>query len=277
MAISLRKVLNTHSVKNEIIFHSIEHIDELKFLLNFKPDKVYETVFLRKFIGNLEMRDANFIYRGMHKINLLKRDFLASKISSFSDIKNGKFFARINISESQHEHAFFECIKTDLLEHRGNSWFKIYSDHNLQIKNFDSAVAIHMRFGDFLDKNTADQYGNLDRNYYSKALEYFANYDSFHDTQIQLFSDDVVKGKKLLTEMGCTRVDTFETENLKPAEELLIMSKYSKIIISNSTFSWWAGYFAEDRATVIAPNPLMKKAASDLSRSPNWTYIDAWS
>jgi hypothetical protein len=276
MAMSLRQVLNSNSVENSIIFHSSEHTDALDFLVNFKPNRIKRTSFPLKLIGNVSMKDTNLIFRGIHKADLLQRKFFASEVFSFSDLQNKKFLRRVNISKTQHEYAFFELLKADLMVHQQTAKLKTYGLNGFHIKNFDSAVAIHMRFGDFLEQNIAAQYGNLDVKYYSKAINSFRNNGSIHDIEIQLFSDDIKKGKKLLAQMGCAHVNTFEAENLKPEEELLIMSQYSRLIISNSTFSWWAGYLAEDSATVIAPNPLMKNAASNLSRSPNWTYIDGW-
>jgi hypothetical protein len=277
IAMSLQKSQKSFGKNSKIIVHAGQPIDDLRYLLNFEPDKVARISLIKRMIGNNSLEDKNIFLRGMHKINLLQRDLLSSVIISFSDIKNQKLRRRVNISESKHEYDFFRYLSHEISQiERSDSFEPIYSN-KLEIKNFDTAIAIHMRFGDFLERDIADQYGNLDEKYYTKALEFFVDKSTFQETQIQLFSDDPIKGKKMLSNIGCERVRTFETKNLSPAQELLIMSKYSRIILSNSTFSWWAGYFAEDRATVIAPNPLMKRAASDLSRSPNWTYIDAWS
>ena len=276
-AMSLQKSQNSFGVNSKIIVHTDQPIVDLRNLLNFEPDKISKFSLIKRIIGNNSLEDKNAIFRGMHKINLLQRVLLSSAINSFSDIQNRKLRRRVNISESNHEYEFFRYLRHEISQiERSNSFYPFYSNKS-EIENFDTSIAIHMRFGDFLAEDIAHQYGNLNEKYYSKALEFFVDKSSFQETQIQLFSDDLIKGKKMLAEMGCERVRTFETENLRPAQELLIMSKYSRIILSNSTFSWWAGYFAEDRATVIAPNPLMKRAASHLSRSPNWTYIDAWS
>ena len=277
IAMSLKKNQKSLGVKSKIVVHTDQPIDDLVYILNFEPDKVHKFSVLKKIIGNKPLADRNYILRGIHKINLLKQNFLSTSIKSFPDIQNQNLQRQVNISESNHDYEFFRFLKDDISKIERSNIFNTLIAKHLEVKNFDSAIAIHMRFGDFLDKNIANQYGNLDENYYSKALEFFVDKNSFQDTQIQLFSDDVIKGKKILADMGCERVRTFETDSLRPAEELIIMSKYSKIIISNSTFSWWAGYLAEDSATVIAPNPLMKRSASDLSRSPNWTYVNAWS
>ena len=277
IAMSLQKSQKSFGINSKIIVHTDQPIVDLRYLLNFKPDKVCKFSLIKRIIGNNNLEDKNVIVRGMHKINLLQRDLLSSAINSFSDIQNQELRKRVNISESKHEYDFFKYLSQEISQiERSNSLNPIYSS-KLEIQNIDTAIAIHMRFGDFLEGDIAHQYGNLDEKYYTKALELFVDKSSFQETQIQLFSDDPIQGKKMLSDMGCERVRTFETENLRPAQELLIMSEHSRIILSNSTFSWWAGYFAEDRATVIAPNPLMKRAASDLSRSPNWTYVDAWS
>jgi hypothetical protein len=276
IAMSLKKSQESFGIKSRIVVHTDKPIDDLGLILNFEPDKVTNTLFLKKIIGNKPLADRNYILRGIHKINLFKRNFLSTSIKSFPDIQNQNLKRRVKISESNHDYEFFRFLKDDILKIERPNVFNSLLANQLKVTNFNSAIAIHMRFGDFLDKNIANQYGNLDENYYSKAIEFFVDKNSFQDIQIQLFSDDVIKGKKMLADIGCERVRTFETDSLRPAEELIIMSKYSKIIISNSTFSWWAGYLAEDSATIIAPNPLMKIAASDLSRSPNWTYVNAW-
>lgn len=275
MALALRKILDSQSVENKIIFYSSEHTKALELLFNFKADRVKKTPLLFKLIGKKSMRDANYVIRGMHKATLIKRQLFASEVFLFSDLQK-KLTTRINISRSQHEYAFFKSIKVDLIANKQKYKSKTYASNGFQIENFDSAVALHMRFGDFLEPSVANQYGNLDTKYYSKAIEILADNEPIQEIEIQLFSDDIDKSKKLLAQIGCVNVKTLETEDLKPEEELLIMSQYTRIIISNSTFSWWAGYLAENNATVIAPNPLMKNAASELSRSPNWTYIDGW-
>lgn len=277
IAMSLQKSQKILGVNSKIIVHTDQPIVDLRYLLNFEPDKVSKFSLMKRIIGKNSLEGKNFVLRGIYKLSLLKRNLRSSAINSFSDIHNLKLRKRVIISESSHEYDFFKYLKHEISQTERFNTFNSSYLNKAEIEKLDTAIAIHMRFGDFLDGDIVHQYGNLDEKYYTKALEFFVEKSSFHETQIQLFSDDPLKGKKMLSDLGCERVRTFEAQNLRPAQELIIMSKHSRIILSNSTFSWWAGYFAEDRATVIAPNPLMKRAASNLSRSPNWTYVDAWS
>jgi hypothetical protein len=119
-------------------------------------------------------------------------------------------------------------------------------------------------------------YGNLPDGYYSKAIKDVNQLKSLDATSVVLFSDDTQKGKEVLERIGINNENIFTPEHLSPAQELFLLSKFKKIVLSNSTFSWWAGYFAENYAHVIAPDPLYKNLDTNLSRSPNWDYGDAW-
>jgi len=84
-------------------------------------------------------------------------------------------------------------------------------------------AAMHKRRGDYIDHPIHD----VDlRKYYAKAYDYVGYPD--------IFSDDP----------KCRTVGGDD-----PVEDMRLMSRYDKIVISNSTFSWWAAYLSS--ATVI--------------------------
>ena len=63
-------------------------------------------------------------------------------------------------------------------------------------------------------------------------------------------------------------------ENVSDAEILILMSHASRVVIANSTFSWWAARINAENKTVIAPSTWFRGmlAPKDLM-PPEWTTI----
>jgi hypothetical protein len=98
--------------------------------------------------------------------------------------------------------------------------------------DFSKATALHVRLGDYLP---------LSLMFYTPKPEYFKNAITHLSPQgdIIVFSEDVTMAKKYLGEMP---PHTIFIEGNKDYEDFNIMSLCKNIVISSSSFSWWAAY-----------------------------------
>jgi hypothetical protein len=107
--------------------------------------------------------------------------------------------------------------------------------------------AVHIRRGDFIPlKNT---FGLLSSHWYSKHLD--------SDLPLVLATDDVDGSSSLINQLKPTI--TLHPKEWNAWDTLGILSQAKKLILANSTFSWWAGFCAvQNGNTCIAPKPFYK-------------------
>lgn len=119
-----------------------------------------------------------------------------------------------------------------------------------EVKTQES-VAIHIRRGDYVNRTIS--YGNLfllPMEYYRNSINYINNL--FENPHFYVFSNDIEWSKENLSCENSTFVSG--TEGMSALDELYLMSQCKVQIISNSTFSWWAGYLNPNKdGLVIAP------------------------
>jgi hypothetical protein len=109
-------------------------------------------------------------------------------------------------------------------------------------------LAIHYRFGDYVDWGK-DELGGINlvlpESYYINALSQIPDLE---DYQIILVTDDVktcdsrtfyIKNKKIFSD---SEIMDFQ-----------LLQHADKLIVANSTFSWWAAYLNKKNAEVLAP------------------------
>jgi hypothetical protein len=63
--------------------------------------------------------------------------------------------------------------------------------------------------------------------------------------------------------------------NLSSAEELALLAKSQTKVLSNSTYSWWAGYLSKDDSITIAPSPLIISLENNPAKDPRWRGVQA--
>jgi hypothetical protein len=209
--------------------------------------------------------------RQIRKLTKRHQDSLLGNQSSLSKVKNGW---RVR--------GFFQdfAVAEQFLEKFGRDPFVLLQEsRELQQRTLEvsknKSLAIHMRRGDYL--NHKDSFGVLEDNYYLSALE--AMLDRRELEKIYIFSDspecinDFQKKLKLNSEI-------ISPSDLKTSETLVLMSRCSAIITSNSTFSFWAAILATHN-DVIYPDPWFRSTGGWLSsanfQNPNWDRaISKW-
>lgn len=109
-------------------------------------------------------------------------------------------------------------------------------------------IAVHVRRGDYLSKEHS-LHGALDGSYYLKGLAQLNS--NRKNPRIVIFTDspEFVKKEEWVQMIGSA--DVHFSDSINPWETLLEMSRYSKIICSNSTFSWWAAFVGDDKKIIL--------------------------
>jgi hypothetical protein len=129
-------------------------------------------------------------------------------------------------------------------------------------------IAVHVRGGDYLASNSI--YSNLDSIYYESAIKIALQQNP--GVQLIVFTDDYAQAQKTLpTSFSYKYAKDLAMSTI---EEFIIMSSATTIIISNSTFSYWAAIRQNNPEYVIAPNKWFKDS-SYLSPKypPKWIVI----
>lgn len=126
--------------------------------------------------------------------------------------------------------------------------------------------AVHIRRGDYLENK--DDLGVL-------SLDYFENLITSGQTVV--VCSDSLESK----ELHHWRLDyrLYNQEKLSAIETLALLSNGKKLVMSNSTLSWWASQFVLDRGgQVVAPTPWFKRTdlvSNEYLFDKRFTYADS--
>jgi hypothetical protein len=127
-------------------------------------------------------------------------------------------------------------------------------------------TAMHIRGGDYLlDKSGI---GNLDIDYYRESL--FES-ESLKDL-IWIFTDDIEYARQIAFDCNIDYKIVDEQRLLTPLETLLLMSHANKMIISNSTFAWWAAFLSKT-AKIYAPSKWFQKMQDPVKLFPDHWHL----
>ena len=126
--------------------------------------------------------------------------------------------------------------------------------------------AVHIRRGDYLENK--DDLGVL-------SLDYFENLITSNQTVV--VCSDSLESK----ELDHWRLDDrlYNQEKLSAIETLALLSNGKRLVMSNSTLSWWASQFVLDRGgQVVAPTPWFKRTdlvSNEYLFDKRFTYADS--
>lgn len=130
-------------------------------------------------------------------------------------------------------------------------------------------IAIHLRFGDYLENPSL--HGVLTREYYDKALEALG-VDTYNDNFV-FFSNDNSKLNEFIDLSKFRNVTLIDdSPEFDPAEVLVLMGGATKIVTSNSTFSYLAALLAP-AAIVAFPRVNIRGEEFILNAPTNWIEI----
>ena len=140
----------------------------------------------------------------------------------------------------------------------------------------EPSIAVHIRLGDYYhDQETRNHHGLTGISYYHNSIRHLLR--TIDAQRIVIVSDEPELAQKLLCEepfgtdipMTCVSGDEHQ--------DLATLANCAGIVISNSTFSWWAGLLGSvlHGSLVVAPTPWLsvKSSADDDLIPPNWTTM----
>jgi hypothetical protein len=135
----------------------------------------------------------------------------------------------------------------------------------LQDFDFENDIAIHVRRGDY--SRFRDSIGLLSFNYYVDAIREIGP-----DRRVIVFSDDIEISREFPTSMDFSY--TPELTLGKAVDSLFLMLKFRNLVISNSTFSWWAAALGRSDKNIIAPDKWFRCLEDPLDLvMPKWGSI----
>jgi hypothetical protein len=137
----------------------------------------------------------------------------------------------------------------------------------------DKTIVLHVRRMDYLSSGN-EELGGLDISlpyeYYRKALDMVADLDSY---QVIFIGDDL----RWIRD-NFQQKDNYFFLNNSPIIDFQLMMNADIIIISNSSFAWWAAYLNEKKKTVYAPKYWLghriKREYPSGIHNPEWQWIE---
>lgn len=142
----------------------------------------------------------------------------------------------------------------------------------------DPFTAIHMRRGDYLEEKTRSFHGVVGNSYFQNAIKLIRSLRGVNRLIVFTDSPEHVVGE--MSSFG-KEVELFSPKtDVDELETLRVMGRASEIIMSNSSFSWWAAWkisrtkSLDGSIRVVCPRPWFAsgESAADLL-SPNWVSL----
>ena len=214
-------------------------IDDAKNSVFFKyfkspqihPNGIFYSVLLN-FFGKLIKN--RIIQTGTESVDEIKKQF-----ANYSYYDG--FFQSDNYFENNREY-----LKKSLIIKE--EYKKIFNEKYGQLFTDYKIIAIHCRLGDYLNWGIEELGGKnltLPKSYYINSLNQIDEVGSY---KIIIVTDDVENIKD--------KFDFIQNKIIVSEEEIIdfqILQNADKLIISNSSFSWWAAYINNKSATIYAP------------------------
>jgi hypothetical protein len=137
-------------------------------------------------------------------------------------------------------------------------------------------IGIHVRRGDYVSLDSANKYhGLLSNKYFIKSVKMCQKRDQLN--KIKIVTDDESDIVDLICDLQ-KNYNEVKVYNGDLVSDLKILINSKVLILSNSSFSWWAAFISSKKAgtKIFAPNPWV--VAEDYKRSKllpeNWEKIE---
>ena len=106
----------------------------------------------------------------------------------------------------------------------------------------------------------SDTYGLLSDEYFVNALKQVRlEIHGSENAEVWVFTDSLDIVKTGMPKLASNNVSFIEApKEISDAEVLIAMSLSDKIVVSNSTFSWWAATLNTNKLIVVAPTKWYK-------------------
>ena len=146
-----------------------------------------------------------------------------------------------------------------------SDWFTKLHDEAVA----EQPIVLHVRRGDYLNSNLRTLFGILSPTYFLESLESLQT--KFPNREVWVFSDSLEQVKAEFPKSSKHLRFIRPPDGSAAAESLRLMSKGSAIVISNSTFSYWAAVLS-GHSNVIAPSKWFRGGNDPLDLyPPSWS------
>lgn len=126
-------------------------------------------------------------------------------------------------------------------------------------------IAVHMRYGDYAKSTTTKQTHGLTANsYYVQAVQLLLKSENDYN-KIVIYSDEPEHALAEFTkEYGKSDISIVASNFSNEYDDLRGIASSKGIVISNSSFSWWAAWIGSNciGSSVIAPRPWMAEPSA---------------
>lgn len=230
-------------------------------------------------LGDL-LKHGDFVTHGRIKLASLKllsivfpsiwvsekelRDFPLDRLTKKSRVLLGYF----------QRHVYVDAVATEIIKAMSQS--QVFAP--VLSTSVSNDIAVHIRFGDYLTNlETKKFHGLSTMSYYVNAVNSLQRAHNYN--QIVIYSDDVCKAYSDFTEaFGPSEIPVIAKEGSSELEDLAGMSSSRGLVISNSTFSWWAAWIGTQlhECDVVAPLPwfAVPSPADENLLHINWTVLN---
>lgn len=137
------------------------------------------------------------------------------------------------------------------------------------------SIGIHVRGQDYLNEKNTIFHGNSKAEYYEKSIDCFikAN-ENIHD--INVYTDDLRYAKALLKGVDFNLETKFHHSS-DPWSDLNRLKSHKYLILTNSSFSWWAGFLAHKEYNANLMFPKMWTTSIETNSTelmhPDWRVV----
>lgn len=205
----------------------------------------------QKYFEKISAKDSKYVRKIIHRLKGLfpKKIYSQYDFEPIQDVKKG-IEQNIFLEGYFQSLIFFEGYE-DVIKQQ----LKIKAKYKAEFeekygKLFEEnkILAIHCRLGDYVNWGNASLGGKnlvLPIAYYKNAIKKFDNLDSY---KIIVVTDD--------REMATRRFGFLDNIDFFSESEIIdfqLLMNASALIISNSTFSWWAAYLSKTASRILAP------------------------
>jgi hypothetical protein len=172
-------------------------------------------------------------------------------------------------------HQYFDSVSKNKARgvrlRQESDWYK----ETWQKMKAERPVVIHVRRGDYtLEKNS--DIGALSPGYFERVIEEIQSTRPGDNIRFWIFSDNIESVREELTFLDQNQT-TWVTppHDSDAAESMMLMSMARTLVISNSTYSWWAAAISSE-AEIIAPSKWFRKLEDPEGLIPaNWKTVDS--
>jgi hypothetical protein len=226
-ALNISKKFNT--------FFLIENRSKSVFFKYFKTKTVDINILNRVLLKLFRKKIKNNIYQlGIEEVDEMKQLFADN--SYYDGFFQSEQYFNCNKTYLQKK----IIIKKEFKVSFNKKYGKLFDDNKI--------IAIHCRLGDYIDWGSDELGGKnltLPQSYYQNALSHI---DQLEKYKIIIVTDDLINIENRFSFLD-NKIIVSENEII----DFQILQNAHLLIISNSSFSWWAAYLNNKNALVYAP------------------------